>query len=204
MNATITFKVDWTIWMNVWNWYENVWILIVLMYYFPTEFLRNEKNRKWISFLKAIYAHKLVDLFCCCGFECKREDEEKEEKLNIQFIFRLSVPPHIWKQDIQKIQPVFSYSLLILHCQFQYVLFMLNTLQSNDFRLVVNSIYCRFCSISYGSLIMCSEVFNINFFHLWPCDFQISSVLVCHVLALSRGAGPQKSECFCGEILFQF
>ena len=91
--------------------------------------LRKEKNRKRISFLKAIYAHKLVDLFCCCGFECKREDEEKEEKLNIQFIFRLSVPPHIWKQDIQKIQPVFSYSLLILHCQFQYVLFMLNTLQ---------------------------------------------------------------------------
>ena len=128
----------------------------------------------------------------------------RKKKLNIQFIFRLSVPPHIWKQDIQKIQPVFSYSLLILHCQFQYVLFMLNTLQSNDFRLVVNSIYCRFCSISYGSLIMCSKVCNINFFHLWPFDFQISSVLVCHVLALSRGAWPQKVNVFVVKFCFNF
>ena len=101
--------VDWTIGMNVWNRYEILWILIVLMYYFPTEFLRKEKNRKWISFLKAIYAHKLVDLFCCCGFECKREDEEKEEKLNIQFIFRLSVPPHIWKQDRKKYNLCFRF-----------------------------------------------------------------------------------------------
>ena len=76
--------------------------------------LRKEENRKRISFLKAIYAHKLVDLFCCCGFECKREDEEKEEKLNIQFIFRLSVPPHIWKQDRKNTTCVLD-SLLIFN-----------------------------------------------------------------------------------------
>ena len=88
-----------------------------------SNFLSEEKNRKWILFSKAIYAHKLVDLFCCCGFECKREDEEKEEKLNIQFIFRLSVPPHIWKQDRKNTTCVLD-SLLILH--FKHILLFTN------------------------------------------------------------------------------
>ena len=67
---------------------------------------RFNENKK--EFPKAIYAHKLVDLFCSCGFECR--EKMRKKKLNIQFIFRLSVPPHIWKQD--KKHNLCSYTLL--------------------------------------------------------------------------------------------
>ena len=65
-------------------------------------------NENKNEFPKAIYAHKLVDLFCSCGFECR--EKMRKKKLNIQFIFRLSVPPHIWKQD--KKHNLCSYTLL--------------------------------------------------------------------------------------------
>ena len=118
---------------------------------------------KRISFLKAIYAQSWWIYFAVVVLNVKEKMRKKEEKLNIQFIFRLSVPPHIWKQDIQKIQPVFSYSLLIFHCQFRYVLFMLYTLQWNDFTISQHVLVTR-CSITYGSLNPCFKVFNINFF----------------------------------------
>ena len=48
----------------------------------------------------------LVDLFCCCGFEC-REDEEKEAAQYSIYIPVVGSAPHL--ETGQKTQPVLLY-----------------------------------------------------------------------------------------------